>query len=140
MYCGAEHEQRILLKVFGRTLFGGDNFFSGTAKFDLRPLISRRRMALACADVPHIEQVRLTDLEFFRRRAPWRRVIQQADDLFALIERGKIRWPRDLTEITRATFTVKFWKEKRPRRLTIMSSACNVATSPCVLPRCQSNS
>ena len=28
---------------------------------------------LACADVPGIEDVRLTDVEFFQRREPWRR-------------------------------------------------------------------
>jgi hypothetical protein len=125
VYCGAEHEQRVLLKIFGKSLFGRNNFFPGRAKFDLRPLICRGRLALACADVPHIEHVRLTDLEFFRRRAPWRRMIQQAEDLFTLIERGEICWPRDLTEITRATFTVKFWKQRRPRQLTIVP--CNRA-------------
>jgi hypothetical protein len=125
VWCGAEQEQKLLLKVFGRSLFGRDNFFPGTAKFDLRPLIARGRSALACADVPPIEDVRLTDLEFFKRQAPWRRVVQQADDLFELIERGEVRWPQDPTEITRATFTVKFWRQSRPRQLTIMP--CNRA-------------
>ena len=125
VYCIEERERKILLKVFGRVLFGRDNFFPGTAKFDLAPLVSRGRAALAWADVPPIEQVRLTDLEFFRRRAPWRRVIQQAEDLFALIEHGELCWPRDVTEITRATFTVKFWHQSRARRVTIVP--CNRA-------------
>jgi hypothetical protein len=125
VYCSEERERKILLKVFGRVLFGRDNFFPGTAKFDLAPLVSRGRAALAWADVPPIEQVRLTDLEFFRRQAPWRRVTQQADDLFALIEHGELCWPRDVTEITRATFTVKFWRQSRARRVTIVP--CNRA-------------
>jgi hypothetical protein len=125
VYCGEEREQKILLKVFGRALFGRDNFFPGTAKFDLKPLVRRGRGALAWGDVPPIEQVRLTDLEFFRRRAPWRRGIQQADDLFALIEQGELCWPQDVTEITRATFTVKFWRQSRARRVTIVP--CNRA-------------
>jgi hypothetical protein len=125
VYCSAEQERRVLLKVFGQSLFGRGNFFPDATKFDLRPLICLGRSALAWADVPPIEDVRLTDLEFFRRRAPWRRVIQQADDLFALIERGELCWPRDVTEITRATFTVKFWRQRRPRRLTIVP--CNRA-------------
>lgn len=125
VYCTEERERKILLKVFGRALFGRDNFFPGTAKFDLKPLVCRGRGALAWGDVPPIEQVRLTDLEFFRRRAPWRRVIQQADDLFALIEQGEVCWPQDVTEITRATFTVKFWRQSRARRVTIVP--CNRA-------------
>ena len=125
VYSSAEIEQRILLKAFGGALFGRDNFFPGRLKFDLRPLVYRGRSALACADVPPIEDVRLTEVHFFRRRAPWRLVIQRADDLFELFERGEIRWPKDLTEITRATFTVKLWRERRPRRLTIIP--CNRA-------------
>jgi hypothetical protein len=125
VYSSAEQEQKVLLKIFGRVLFGRDNFFPGTTKFDLRPLMSRGRAALAWADVPHIEEVRLTDLEFFRRRAPWRRVTAAAGDLFELIERGEVCWPEDPTEITRATFTVKLWRQSRPRKLTIMP--CNRA-------------
>jgi hypothetical protein len=125
VWCSAEIEQRILLKAFGGALFGRDNFFPGRLKFDLRPLVYRGRSALACADVPPIEDVRLTAVEFFRRRAPWRRVVQQAGDLFELFERGEIRWPKDLTEITRATFSIKLYRERRPRQLTIMP--CNRA-------------
>ena len=125
VYCSADHEKTILLRVFGRTLFGRETFFPARAKFNLRPLIERGRLALTWADVPPIEDVRLTELEFFRRREPWRRVIQQADDLFQLFERGELFWPRDLTEVTKATFTVKFWRQKRPRQLTIVP--CNRA-------------
>jgi hypothetical protein len=52
-------------------------------------------------------------------------VTQQAEDLFELIERGELCWPRDPAEITRATFTVKFRRQSRPRRLTIVP--CNRA-------------
>lgn len=123
--CGETRERKILLKLFGKVLFGRDNFFPGTAKFDLGPLIARGRAALAWADVPPIEQVRLTDLEFYRREAPWRRVIQQAEDLFSLIEHGELCWPRDVAEITSATFTVKFSRQSRARRVTIVP--CNRA-------------
>jgi len=125
VYCSAEREKNILLRVFGGTLFGRDNFFPARAKFNLRPLVDRGRLALGWADVPPIEDVRLTELEFFRRRAPWRRVIHQADDLFELFERGELHWPRDLTEVAKATFTVKFWRQRRPRQLTIVP--CNRA-------------
>lgn len=129
IYCSEDHERKVLLKIFGKVLFGRDNFFPGTSKFDLGPLVARGRAALAWADVPSIEQVRLTDLEFYRRKAPWHRVTQQADDLFALIEHGQFCWPSDLKEITKATFTVKLWRQSRARRVTIVP--CNRALYSC---------
>lgn len=129
IYCSEERERKVLLKAFGKVFFGRDNFFPGTAKFDLAPLVTRGRAALAWGDVPAIEQVRLTDLEFYRRHAPWRRMTQQADDLFALIEHGELSWPRDVREITKATFTVKFWRQNRAQRVTIMP--CNRALFSC---------
>lgn len=129
IYCSEDRERKVLLKSFGKVLFGRDDFFPGTAKFDLAPLVARGRAAVAWADVPAIEQVRLTDLEFYRRQAPWRRVIQQADDLFALIEHGELCWPRDLKEISKATFTVKLRRQSRTRRVTIVP--CNRAVYSC---------
>jgi hypothetical protein len=125
IYCKTPREQRVLLRSFGICLFGRPDFFPGRAKFDLRPLVERGRACLACADIPGIEQVRLTEVEFFRRTEPWRRELQQADDIFSLIEGQKIQWPEDINEFTRATFTVKFWRQKKARQVTIVP--CNRA-------------
>jgi hypothetical protein len=125
VYSSAPREERMLLKIFGRTLFGRDDFFPGGAKFDLTPLVESGRACLTCRDVPGIENVRLTDVEFFQREVPWRRVLQQAGDIFALVEQNELQWPKEIEQITRATFTVKFWRQKRPRRVTIVP--CNRA-------------
>jgi hypothetical protein len=125
VYCSAPRERQVLLKSFGSCLFGRNDFFPGVAKFDLRPLVDCGRACLACADVPGIEEVKLTHVEFFHRREPWRRVSQQADDIFALIEGAHMQWPEKVDEITKATFTVRLWRQKRPRRVTIVP--CNRA-------------
>jgi hypothetical protein len=125
VFCSEEREKRVLLRAFGKVLFGHVNFFPGTRKFDLAPLISRGRAALAWADVPPIEHVWLTDLEFFMREPPCRRATERSADLFTLIERGEVRWPRDPSEVTRATFAVKLRGQERPRQLTLVP--CNRA-------------
>ncbi len=114
-----------MLRHFGRVLFGRADFFPIGRKFNLWPLVELGRASLAFRDVPGIEEVRLTGLEFFERREPWLRTAQQADDVFRLIETGRIRWPERLDEITRATFTVRLCRERRARRMTIMP--CNRA-------------
>ena len=115
----------MLLKTFGRTLFGRDNYFPGRAKFDLSPLVKCGRASLACGDVPGIEDVRLTDVEFFHRRDPGWKEIQESNDIFTLIELARVRWPEKVNEITRATFTVRLWRQRQPRRVTILP--CNRA-------------
>jgi hypothetical protein len=125
VYCSAPREERILLKVFGRTLFGRDDFFPGGAKFDLSPLVKRGRSCLACADVFGIEHVSLTDVEFFHRREPRRRESQHAEDVFTLVERSCVKWPEEVNEITKATFTFRLWRQRRARKLTILP--CNRA-------------
>jgi len=122
--CG-ERERRVLLRAFGRCLFGRADFFPSTAKYTLAPLVQRGRGALACGDVPGIERVTLKAVEFHYRRAPWRRELHEADDIFEQIEMGKIRWPGTLEEITQARFEVRLRRGKRPRRLAIVP--CNKA-------------
>ena len=75
--------------------------------------------------MPGIEAVNLTEVEFYFREQPWKRVIHKADDIFRLIELAEIQWPHKLEDIVRATFRVKFWRAKRPRRMTIVP--CNKA-------------
>jgi hypothetical protein len=64
----------------------------------------------------------MTGLEIFEREDPWRRSIHQAPDIFRLIERAELQWPKKMEHIASATFTVKFWRQKRPRKVTIMPS------------------
>jgi hypothetical protein len=123
--CCAERERRVLLRAFGRCLFGRADFFPATAKYTLAPLVQLGRAALACGDVPGIERVTLKAVEFHYRRAPWRRELHEADDIFEQIEMGKIRWPGTVEEVTQARFEVRLQRGKRPRRLAIVP--CNKA-------------
>lgn len=125
VHCCAARERRILLRHFGVCLFGDANHFPGTAKYTLAPLVRHGRDCLACRDVPGIERVSLVEVEFYFREEPWRRVIQRADDIFALVERGQMRWPDRTEAIARATFEFQFRRPRRPRRLTIIP--CNKA-------------
>ena len=122
--CCSDLERRVLLRLFGGCLFGRKDFFPGTAKYTLAPLL-HGRACLACGDIPGIESVSLTEVQFYTRKDPWNVLIRKADDIFQLIERGALEWPEKVEEIARATFLIKFWKAKRARRLTIVP--CNKA-------------
>jgi len=123
--CCSKRERDVFLRAFGIHLFGRPDFFPGTAKYTLAPLVRRGRDCLACADVRGIERVHLKEVEFFHTDAPWQRVTRKADDIFELVERAEVQWPARVEQITRATFEVKFWRARRPRRLTIVP--CNKA-------------
>jgi hypothetical protein len=120
--CCSERERRILLRVLGRTLFGDPDFFPGTEKYTLAPLLAGRS-CLACGDVPGIEAVALTEVDLHVPQAPQHRVIRKATDIFKLVETGSLQWPLNVSDIRRATFNVKFWRAPRSRRFTIVP--CN---------------
>jgi hypothetical protein len=103
-------------------LFGRKDFFPGTAKYTLAPLVRQGRDCLACLDVRGLASVSLKEVEFFFQDAPWQRVTRKANDIFALVERGAIRWPEDVNQITRATFELRFRDTRKSRRLTIIPS------------------
>jgi hypothetical protein len=121
--CCSDRERRVLLRLFGTCLFGRPDFFPGAARYTLTPLIRHGRACLACADVPAIEHVHLTEVEVAVQEDPRHRDIRKAADIFALVESGKLVWPQNADEIRRATFSIKFRRAPRPRRLTIMP--CN---------------
>jgi hypothetical protein len=119
--CDTDRERRILLKVFGRVLFGRENFFPSTSKYDLYPLVRDGRGVLTCKDVPGIEEVSMTGIEIWDRERS-RRTIYQAPDIFGLVENAELKWPDNMKHLASATFAVKFWRQKRARKVTIMPS------------------
>jgi hypothetical protein len=122
--CCCDRERRVLLRHFGAALFGRHDFFPGTAKYSLAPLLLGRS-CLACANQFGIERIGLIEVEFYFREEPWKCVRHKASDIFELVERGELQWPRKAEEIVRATFKVKFKRARRARRLTIVP--CNKA-------------
>ncbi len=121
--CCADRERRVLLRLFGKCLFGRADYFPGAAQFTLKPLVQQGRACLACADVPGIEWVNLVGVELDVTEDPKHRDIRKGQDIFRLVEREKLAWPEDVANLKRATFAVKFWRVKRPRSLTIVP--CN---------------
>jgi hypothetical protein len=119
--CKAEHERTVLLKIFGRVLFGRGDFFPISAKYDLLPIVRDGRAVTACRDVPGIEHVAMTGVEFHDRDAK-RRSIHHAPDIFSLVERDELKWPNEIGHIASATFAVKLWRQKQARKVTIMPS------------------
>ena len=61
--CCADNERRVLLRLFGRCLFGRPDFFPGAARYTLAPLVRDGRASLACADIPGMEWVRLVAVD-----------------------------------------------------------------------------
>ena len=116
-------EQEVLLRTFGRCLFGRPDFFPGKDKVPVFPILKNGRDCLTCADVPGIERVGLTRVEFVCRKGPWKRSVHEAEDVFGLVERGELAWPKSPEDFASATFKVKFRGAKSPRRLTIVP--CN---------------
>jgi hypothetical protein len=119
--CSAEHERMVLLKIFGRVLFGRGNYFPFKGKYDLLPIVRDGRAVTACRDIPGIEHVAMTGVEFHDRDAE-RRSIHHAPDIFSLVERQELQWPEKIEHIASATFAVKLWRQKRARKVTIMPS------------------
>ena len=120
--CCGKGERAEFLKAFGVHLFGNERFFPGTAKYTLAPLVADGRNCLACLDVPGIERVVLKEVEFFFPVKPRERVTRKSDDIFALLENGRVEWPKAPGAITRATFEVKFTEARKARRVTILPS------------------
>jgi hypothetical protein len=117
--CGTDLERKVLLRIFGRVLFGRANYFPLRGKYDLFPIVRDGRAVTACRDIPGIEHVSMTGVEFLDRESK-RRSVHQAPDIFSLVERSEIRWPEKIQHIASATFAVKFWRQKRARKVTIM--------------------
>jgi hypothetical protein len=100
--CCGKRELQEFLKAFGAHVFGNENFFPGTRKYRLAPLLTGRD-CLACGDVAGLESVTLREVEFFFGGKPWQRVTRKSADIFDLLEREAFRWPA-VECISRASF------------------------------------
>lgn len=123
--CCSPHERTVLLRAFGIHLFGNPDFFPNVEKYTLSPLLTQGRACLYCWDVPGLEAVRLTGVEFFSPGLPSGRHIYESDDIFEHFKRENIKWPEHADTITRATFRVKIQGHRCWRRLAILP--CNRA-------------
>ena len=117
--CCGKREREEFRKAFGVHLFGDEDFFPGTAKYHLDPLVNDGPGCLACGDVPGIEFVTLKEVEFFQPGQPWHRITHRSEDIFQLVAKGMVTWPA-VVRITRAGFEIKFADAKKARRVTLI--------------------
>jgi hypothetical protein len=119
--CNAR-EVEILRTLFGKHIFHDKEFFPGGARFTLAPLVDSGRNCLACADVPGIEHILLTEVQvLLAGGTEWVRSTHHAPDLFAAIEGELIVLPQ-VQQIVRASFMVRFSDSKKRRTIKIMGS------------------
>ncbi|MBU6428875.1 MAG: hypothetical protein KGR26_07695 [Cyanobacteria bacterium REEB65] len=106
---------------FGLHLCGDEQQFPGTEKFTLEPLRTSGGDALTCTDVPALEWVHLTEIQYDRGMPDGETEIHRAKDLSRAFDRQG--WPiPDEVHILRASFKVKFAESKTPRTVTICST------------------
>jgi len=123
VHCCAVRERSVLLRAFGSCFFGEPNFFPGLPHYTLAPVLLAGRSCLACADVPGIERISLTELEIYSPGAPHDRITITSEDVFRSLESGRVERPQHSEDLTRATFTVRFARARRPRNFTVIP--CN---------------
>jgi hypothetical protein len=118
--CCGKRELELFRQAFGLHLFGNKEFFPGTAKYTLAPLVTDGRNSLACIDIEGIESVSLREVEILYRGRPWQRIARKSDDVFALVEAGHFRWPTNTDQLTKASFEVKYADSSKTRMVTVI--------------------
>ncbi len=114
-------EVEVLRSLFGKHIFQDEDFFPGGAKFTMAPLVEDGRRSLACADIPGIESITLTEVQVFTGGRDWLRVSYQAPDVFTKVEEEKVILPEaDL--LVRASFSVRFTDSKKHRTIKILGT------------------
>lgn len=115
---GSRWQKELYRRVFGRQLFGSEEYFPSDEKYTLEPLIVDGDASLACFDVPGIKVMKLVSLEY---ETPGPRSVgttHGSDDLFAALAEGRWSLPAGAT-LTRARFQVWLTGSRTPRSVTI---------------------
>ena len=71
----------------GQHLFGDEDYFPCKSGFTLDPLVERGAEALACEDVPGLEEIKLVEYQRFLGGRFKESEVRKASDLFAALER-----------------------------------------------------
>ena len=114
-------EKDLYRRKFGLHLFGSEEFFPGTAKYDLEPLRRDGESALACTDVEGMEWAKLKEVHYLWHSPVKEVEVRKADNIFeSLYARGRTMpsHPR----IIGASFHVKFADSRKPRTVTLRPS------------------
>jgi hypothetical protein len=119
MNCCGVRELEEFRKGFGLYLFGNEDRFPGQAKYTLRPLVEDGRDSVTCSDIDGIDEVTLREVEVLYRGRPWQKITRKSDDVFALVEAERFRWPTNMECLTKAGFEVKFSDSNKTRRISL---------------------
>jgi hypothetical protein len=104
--------------MFGRHLFGADDFFSVDSKYTLEPLREQAAAALVCSDIEGMESAVLVEVHFFWGGPESEQEVRKADDVFEAYRRRDAVFPSG-AQITKAKFRVTFTDSKKPRTVTV---------------------
>lgn len=111
-------EVELYRTLFGRHLFGDDRYFPSRDKYTLEPLRSDGEASLVCSDIPGIERITLSELEFeqggFRRNV----VRWKSEDVFDMLKATGEEIP-PCARLSKAVFKVLFSGSMRPRTVSI---------------------
>lgn len=121
VHAGTKGEQRLYLTELGRVLFGNAGYFPIADKYSLKPLTEVGVMALNCADVPGLQEIRLISHRQVFGGMFKKNEVHRAVDIFGELGlRG-----RDRLEYlpASATFQVLFAGSRKPRRVVITPPA-----------------
>lgn len=117
-------EVELYRTLFGRHLFGDDRYFPSKDKYTLEPLRSDGEASLVCSDIPGIERITLSELEFeqggFRRNV----VRWKSEDVFDMLKATGEEIP-PCARLSKAVFKVLFTESMRSRTVSI--KAPNIA-------------
>jgi hypothetical protein len=120
MHAVTKGEKELYRKMFGKHLFGDENFFSQRSQFNLESLRTVGEESLSCEDVDGLEYVKLKEVQLSYAGAYKDKEIRRSEDFFASLRDRGFQFPQH-GRITQASFYVKFKEVKKPRSLTISS-------------------
>lgn len=115
---GTKGEKALYVEQFGLHVFGRPDYFAGTKKYTLEPLLRDGEASLDCSDIEGVEWIRLKEIVYSVGGPEHEKEIRKADDLFAALKR-RDRKIRSLP-ILKAGFLVKFKDSKAARSVSIL--------------------
>jgi hypothetical protein len=118
VHAGSKGERTLCRTVFGRHLFGSDDFFASDRRYTLEPLREKGEAALACGDVDGMESVVLTEVQFFWGGEQKEKEVRKAENIFAAYAAREAHMPTK-APIIKASFRVVFSDSKTARTVTI---------------------
>jgi hypothetical protein len=121
VHAGSRGEIEAYSRTIGVRVFGDASLFDVTMlkeKYTLNPIRTDGRACLACTDVPGIEGVRLTELQWRYNSHLYHVEIHRSDDVFEALEIIRRKLPGN-AQLLRATFKVKFEGAVRERTVVI---------------------